>query len=82
MPRTSKGRRSQGPESDTSPESKSGHFSMGQTFRTYGSTQFLLTQLQPEIARCLDCGGTVAISRRDGLTSVTLHSFPPTKDAP
>ena len=82
MPRTSKGRRSQGPESDTSPESKSEHSLMRLDCRTYDSTPSWLTQLPPEIVLCLDYGGSVAISRQDGSISVTLFLPLPIKAAP
>jgi hypothetical protein len=82
MPRTSKGRQSQGPESDTLIELKYGRSLTGVACLMSDSLRSLLTRLPPEALHFLDYDGTIVISRRDGLTCVTLRYPPRTKAAP
>jgi hypothetical protein len=82
MPRTSKGHPSLGPESDTSQEHKFDPYWTAHSCLTSDFSLSWLTRLQPEIQRCLDSGGNVAILRQGGLTYVNLHLPRPTKAAP
>ena len=82
MPHTSKGRRSPSPENATSPASKSDLSLTVQAFPIFGSTQFWLIPLPLETQHYLGSGGIVVTSRQGELTSATLVSRLPTKDAP
>ena len=54
-------------------------YSMEQASLTSDSTRSWLTRLPPEMQHCLDSGGSVVISRRDGSTCVTLELSAPHK---
>ena len=82
MPRTSKGRQSQGQESDISPGSKYAPSSIVVGSPISASMRSWLTRLPPEMLRSLASGGTVVITKPGGSIYVTMEFLPPTKDAP